>query len=221
MASVAEVLHGSGRAAYDRGLSVRPAQEEKRRQILRAAVRVFAVKGYHACRVADVAKEAGVAYGLVYHYFGSKEELLETIFREAWHDLLERANEIAASGTPAAEQLRAVAAIVLRSWKGDPDLMRVLVREVARSPHMQKEIDEIRSAFDTLTLIVERGQQAGELRDDLDPRLVAYIFYGALEELVTGWVLESLPGSDADVARAEEHVSAIVAGGLAAQKRAR
>jgi TetR/AcrR family fatty acid metabolism transcriptional regulator len=60
------------------------SQEAKRRQILDAAVRAFARKGYHACRVAEIAEEAGVAYGLVYHYFGSKEEILQTIFRDTW-----------------------------------------------------------------------------------------------------------------------------------------
>src|SRR6186997_1913416 len=58
------------------------AQEEKRNQILEAAVRVFASKGYHTSRVGDIAKEAGVAHGLLYHYFSSKEEVLHTVFRD-------------------------------------------------------------------------------------------------------------------------------------------
>ena len=59
-----------------------PASVDKRRLILDAAVRVFARQGFHACRVSDIADEAGVAYGLVYHYFGSKEEILNTLFTE-------------------------------------------------------------------------------------------------------------------------------------------
>jgi len=55
------------------------AQEEKRRLLLAAAVRVFARKGYHASRVGDIAEEAGVAYGLLYHYFESKEQVLLTV----------------------------------------------------------------------------------------------------------------------------------------------
>src|SRR5256886_5036709 len=88
-------------------------QEDKRRLILDAAVRVFASKGYHASRVGDIAEEAGVAHGLLYHYFRSKEELLETVFRETWAALLEAIRAVEDSGQPAPEQLRQVAAILL------------------------------------------------------------------------------------------------------------
>src|ERR671935_1753674 len=89
-------------------------QEDKRRLILDAAVRVFAQKGYHTSRVGDIAEEAGVAHGLLYHYFSSKDEVLETIFRENWTVLLERLHAVETSGGPAREQLRHVAAILLR-----------------------------------------------------------------------------------------------------------
>src|SRR5678815_3847362 len=111
-------------------------QEDKRRLILDAAVRVFARKGYHTCRVGDIAEEAGVAHGLLYHYFDSKEALLEAVFRQTWSELLAAFAEVVASGEPAREQLRAVAAILLRAWRRDPDLVRVLVREIARSPDL-------------------------------------------------------------------------------------
>ena len=191
------------------------AQEEKRRLILDAAVRVFARKGYHTCRVGDIAEEAGVAHGLLYHYFASKEELLETVFRENWSDLLEAVKGVEDSGEPAREQLRAVAAILLRSWRRDPDLVRVLVREVARSPQVQLRGAEIGAAFQAIERIVRRGQEAGEFRSDLDSRLAAVIFYGALEEILTGWVLEQLPDGDEEVARAERTVVELVCSGLA------
>lgn len=191
------------------------SQREKRRLILRAAIRVFAEKGYHACRVSDVAREAGVAYGLVYHYFSSKEELLETIFRRTWARMLESVQEVEESGEPAPEQIRQVARIVLRAWLVDPDLVRVLVREVARSPQLQHEVDEIANAFAALERIVARGQQRGELRDDLDARLAAWILYGALEEILTGWVFERLAASEEDVERAEACVADVLARGLA------
>ena len=69
------------------------ATADKRRTILDAAVRAFAAKGYHACRVGDIAEEAGVAYGLVYHYFPSKESVLEAVFRETWGALLAAVSE--------------------------------------------------------------------------------------------------------------------------------
>ena len=125
-------------------------QRDKRRRILRAAIVVFARSGYHTSRVSDVAKEAGVAYGLVYHYFGSKEDLLEAIFRRTWSRMLEAVEEVEREGAPARDQLAAVARIVLGAWPVDPDLVRVLVREVARSPQLGREVDEIGHAFQAL-----------------------------------------------------------------------
>ena len=191
------------------------AQEERRRLILDAAVRVFARRGYHACRVGDIAEEAGVSHGLLYHYFDSKEEVLETVFRETWSSLLEAMRGVEESGEPAPEQLRQVAAILLRSWRRDPDLVRVLVREVARSPQLPGRVAEIGQAFRSIERIVEHGQEEGELRADVDPRLASWIFYGAIEEILTGWVLGQLPDADGDVASAEWTVIDVIASGLA------
>jgi len=196
-----------------------PAREDRRRQILDAATRVFARKGFHGCRVGDIAKEAGVAYGLMYHYFSSKDELLETIFRDTWTQMVERIREVEDSSVPVREQVRRVSALVLRTWIRDPDLIRVLVREITRSPHLQDEVDEIRHAFAALERIVRHGQEQGELRTDLEPRLAAYVFYGALEEILTGWVMGGLPGKDEDVARAERAVVAILCDGLVTEAR--
>ena len=191
------------------------AVEDKRALIRGAAVRVFAAKGYHACRVSDIAEEAGVAYGLVYHYFGSKEAVLETIFRETWSAMLTAIGAVEELGEPAPEQVRKVAAIVLRTWRDDPDLVRVLVREVTRSPQLQNEIDEIALAFATLERIIERGKAEGSFRADLDSRLAATMIYGALEEILTGWVMGQLPDSEEDVRAAERAVAATFARGLA------
>jgi TetR/AcrR family transcriptional regulator, fatty acid metabolism regulator protein len=190
------------------------ASEEKRRLILDAAVRVFARKGYHSSRVGDIAAEAGVAHGLLYHYFASKEQLLETVFHESWSALLEAFARVAESDEPAPEQLRQVAAILLRSWRRDPDLVRVLVREVGRSQTLPARVDEIGSVFLAIEQIVERGQAAGELRDGIAPRLASWIFYGAIEEILTGWVLGRLADGDEDVAAAERAVVGVVLGGL-------
>jgi TetR/AcrR family fatty acid metabolism transcriptional regulator len=194
--------------------------DDKRRLILDAAVRVFARKGYHTCRVGDIAEEAGVAHGLLYHYFRSKEELLETIFRETWRDLLDAVRSVEESDENARERLAGVAKIMLRAWRRDPDLVRVLVREVTRSSHLQRRIDEIDLAFAGLERIIARGQEAGEFRADLNPRMVSYVFYGALEEILTGWVLGQLDDGDEQVAVAEQTVIEIVCGGLARDREA-
>ncbi|HEU6444663.1 MAG TPA: TetR/AcrR family transcriptional regulator [Gaiellaceae bacterium] len=189
-------------------------QVERRRQILDAAVKVFARRGFHASRVGDIAEEAGVAYGLVYHYFTSKEELLETIFRDTWTQMLERVREVEASGVDSTEQVRRVTALLLRTWRRDPDLVRVLVLEVTRSQHVQREIEEITQAMSTLERIIRRGQETGQLRPDLDPRLGAVVFYGALDEILTGWVLGQLPDGDEDIARAERNVVQLLVEGM-------
>jgi TetR/AcrR family fatty acid metabolism transcriptional regulator len=188
--------------------------EDKRQVLLAAAVRVFAEKGYHAARVGDIAEEAGVAYGLLYHYFRSKDEVLETIFRTTWSNMLATVESIAETGGPAREQLRRVTEVILRTWRRDPDLVRVLVREVTRSPQLQRQVDEISAALQSLQAIVERGQEAGEFRADIDARLASVVWYGALEEILTGWVLGRLADDDDAIAEAERAVVTIVADGI-------
>ncbi|HST13300.1 MAG TPA: TetR/AcrR family transcriptional regulator [Gaiellaceae bacterium] len=190
--------------------------DDKPRRILDAALRVFAAQGYDSSRVADVAKEAGVAYGLVYHYYASKEAVLEAVFREAWGRLLAAVALAEDTDDDAAEQLELVVKIVLRTWRDDPDLVRLLVREVTRNPHIQDELDEIGQAFASLERMVRRGQADGTFRAELDPKLAAWMLYGALEEVLTGWVLGQLPDDAAAIRAAEREVTATMVGGLRA-----
>jgi AcrR family transcriptional regulator len=194
--------------------STNGANSDKRRLILDAAVRVFATKGYHTSRVGDIAEEAGIAHGLLYHYFGSKEEVLQTVFRENWSQVLEAFARIEASDAPPVEQLGAIAKVLLRAWRDRPDLVRVMVREVARSPQLHGQVDEIRSGFLIIQRVIERGQADGSFRPDVDARLASWIFYGGLEELLTGWVLGQLPDGEEEVARAERTVVDLLCGGL-------
>ena len=190
--------------------------DDKPRRILDAAVRVFAAQGYDASRVGDIAREAGVAYGLVYHYYDSKEAVLEAVFREAWGRLLAAVALAEATSEDAAEQLELVVKIVLRAWRDDPDLVRLLVREVTRNPHIQDELDEIGQAFASLERMVRRGQDDGTFRSGLDPRLASWMLYGALEEVLTGWVLGQLPDDAEAVGAAEREVTATMVVGLRA-----
>jgi TetR/AcrR family fatty acid metabolism transcriptional regulator len=191
------------------------AQEEKRRTLLDAAVRVFARSGYHDSRVGDITEEAGVAHGLLYHYFDSKDEVLQAVFRDAWADVLEAFRGVERSDETPREQLAHVAAILLRSWRRDPDLVRVLVREIGRSPQVQRQVGELAQAFEAIQRIVAHGQREGVFRADLDARLLSWIFYGAIEEILTGWVLGQLPDGDDDVALAEQTVVEVVCAGMA------
>ena len=190
------------------------ASVDKRRLLLEAATKVFADRGYHECRVGDIAAEAGVAYGLVYHYFSSKEEVLHTIFRETWGVMVETINGIEEAGGTSRDQVRRVATVVLGAWNVNPDLIRLLVREVARGSRLEQEIEEIRLAFDALERIIRRGVASGEFRSDLQPRVAGWVLYGALEEVLTGWTIGRPPETPKDVAAAVDTVVTVLCDGL-------
>ena len=191
------------------------ASADKRKQILDAAIRVFAEHGYHGARVGDIAEDAGVAHGLLYHYFASKDDVLRTIFVENWGALIARFRAVEASHEPAPAKLEGIAKILLRTWRNDPALVTVMVREVARSAQLQDRVDEVREAFAIVQRVIEEGQAAGEFRKDVDARLASWLFYGGLEEVLTGWVLGQLPDSEDDVGVAERTAIEIAARGLA------
>jgi AcrR family transcriptional regulator len=201
----------------DRSIAHRDRQagaEEKRRQILDAAVRVFARRGFHTSRVGDIAEEAGVAHGLLYHYFASKDEVLQTVFRENWSELLQRFEQVEASDEPADEKLRGIVKILLRTWRNDPDLVTVMVREVGRSAQLATQVEVIGQGFAVIERVIRQGQAEGVFRPGLDPRLASWIVYGGLEEILTGWVMGRLPDGDEEVARAERTIVDVVLGGL-------
>ena len=185
------------------------AAEEKRRVILDAAVRVFARKGFHTSRVGDIAEEAGVAHGLLYHYFASKDEVLEAIFHERWSELVAELTAIELSGESMREQLRQVIARMLEGWQRHPDVVTVLVREFARSPEIQARIGELVKPIETIQRIIARGQEAGEFRDDVDARLAGIVLYGGLEEMLSGWVLGQLPAGPEIIAAAERTIDTL------------
>ena len=189
---------------------------DRRRELLDAAVRVFARKGFRAARVGDIAEEAGVAHGLLYHYFRSKDEVLETIFRETWQLLDSECARIEASGVPLREQLRRFARIYLGSWLMTPELIGVLVREIARSPGVGERVHEIRGVFLALERMIEAAKASGDVRDDCDVVFAACAVYGALEEILTGWVLGQLPAEEEDVEQAVTTVVDVAWAGLAA-----
>jgi TetR/AcrR family fatty acid metabolism transcriptional regulator len=190
---------------------------DKRRVILDAAVRVFARQGFHACRVSDIADEAGVAYGLVYHYFASKDEVLDTLFVERWNIMLEMIREVDAQPIPAREKLEAIASFIVDSYRHDPDLMKVIIVEVTRAANSfgQTHVSEIRAAYDLIGEIVAKAQADGSFKPEIDARFAAMVFYGAIEQLLTGWIFGLLPQGEEHFERAKWLVAETVYGGLA------
>lgn len=177
---------------------------------------VFAAKGYHDTRVSDIAAEAGVAHGLVYHYFKGKDQLLQDIFRRTWGHIEQGLRSIEEGSTVAADQLAGVVRLLLGSYRMSPELVRVVILEVTRSGGLRAQVDEIADAFNIIERIIAAGQASGEFRADIPARLVSYVFWGAIDEVLTAWVFGTLPDADADVAEAERAVVELVLGGLRA-----
>jgi AcrR family transcriptional regulator len=183
---------------------------------LRAAVRVFARKGYEASRVADIAREAGVAYGLVYHYFDSKEEVLNSIFREQLGTLTEVIDTIDRQRTDLRDKLADIASFVLDSYRVAGDVVRVLLLEVVRSSMLASapRAEAVQKLFGRVEQILRRHQEEGSVSPHIDPRMASYVFLGALENLLTGFALGTLPPTDEDFERAKRAVVEIAWKGL-------
>jgi TetR/AcrR family transcriptional regulator, fatty acid metabolism regulator protein len=189
---------------------------DKRRLILDAAVRVFARQGFHACRVSDIADEAGVAYGLVYHYFASKDEVLDTLFLERWEVMLQLIRDVDAEPLPVREKLGAIASFIIDSYSHDPDLMKVIIVEVTRAANSfgDTHIGTIREAYELIGAIVEKAQADGYFKPEIEARFAAMAFYGVIEQLLTGWIFDLLPQGEDELERAKWVVIETVCGGL-------
>jgi AcrR family transcriptional regulator len=189
---------------------------DKRQQILDAAVRVLARQSFHATRVSDIADEAGVAYGLVYHYFKSKDEVLNELFSERWSLLLNAIDEADRSQPTPRDKLAAVATFIIDSYRHDPELMKVIIVEVTRAANSfgRTHLGEINRAYEKIAKIVADAQAAGEFRDDVDPQFASMWFYGAIEQLLSGWVFGLIPATDEEFDRAQEMVVETLCCGL-------
>jgi TetR/AcrR family transcriptional regulator, fatty acid metabolism regulator protein len=195
------------------------AATDKRRVILDAAVRVFARQGFHTCRVSDIADEAGVAYGLVYHYFSSKEQILDTLFLERWDVMLAAIAAADASPRAPEEKLETIAGFIIDSYRHDPELMKVIIVEVTRAANTfgLTHLDKIRDAYAGIAAIVAGGQAEGRFRAEITPEFAAQAFYGSVEQVLTSWIFESAPVTDAELERAKTMIVDTICRGLELQ----
>ncbi len=189
---------------------------DKRRLILNAAVRVFARQGFHGCRVSDVADEAQVAYGLVYHYFGSKDEILDTVFLERWDVMLELIAQVDVGEEPARVKLETIASFIVDSYRRDPDVMKVIIVEVTRAANSfgRTHLATIRDAYAGIAQIVRKAQESGELRRTVSPEFAAMAFYGTIEQVLTGWIFDVAPAEEAELDQAKRFVVETICDGL-------
>jgi TetR/AcrR family transcriptional regulator, fatty acid metabolism regulator protein len=204
------------------GAGVTTAAIDKRRVILDAAVRVFARQGFHTCRVSDIADEAGVAYGLVYHYFSSKEQILDTLFLERWDVMLAAIADTDGSERSPEEKLEAIAGFIIDSYRRDPELMKVIIVEVTRAANTfgLTHLEKIRDAYAGIAAIVAKAQADGRFRAEITPEFAAQAFYGSVEQVLTGWIFDSVPVEAAELERAKSMIVDTICHGLGRQPAA-
>jgi TetR/AcrR family transcriptional regulator, fatty acid metabolism regulator protein len=200
-------------------VSTAPARQpaaDKRRLILDAAVRVFARQGFHTCRVSDIADEAGVAYGLVYHYFSSKEEILDTLFLERWGLMLDAIAEADRRERSARDKLMAIAAFIIDSYRHDPNVMKVIIVEVTRAANTfgRTHLTQIQEAYGQIASIVARAQHDGAFRPEIDPEFAALAFYGLIEQVLTSWIFDTESVGEDRVERAKAQIVDTICWGL-------
>jgi TetR/AcrR family fatty acid metabolism transcriptional regulator len=164
---------------------------EKSRAILRAAAKVFARSGFFNAKVADVAKEAGVADGTVYLYFKGKDDLLSSIFAAAMEEFLTQAQTELHEFKDPRERLSRFASLHLSLMEKERDMAIVFQVELRQSTKFMEQFSTTYLAdyFRIVREIIEDGQRHGVFRAQLNPQLLAKLFFGALDEMVTNWVL--------------------------------
>jgi len=163
----------------------------KRAAILRAATRVFAHNGYFNSKVADIARAADVADGTVYLYFKSKEEILHSIFDQNMSEAIAAGRTLLEDVRDPREKLRRIALLHLQRLGADRDLAIVFQVELRGSTKFMEEFSAAGFAeyLGMLRRTFEEGQRAGVFRKDLNPKLIAKILFGALDEMATNWII--------------------------------
>ena len=207
----------AGKGAVKLGRAEREA--ERRKAILRAAVEVFSRKGYHGCRIADVAREADVAYGLVYHYFHNKDELLEQVFRSGWSGFLSRVQAEIARDQHIEARVKSIVHVAFEAYRRDPRGVKVLILEVGRSP-AGGAVNRGTAFVGVIEIAAEMFREAqlrGELAAHLEPKLCASMLFGAIEMGLTTFVTGLLDRRDEVLLeRARDQVADILLRGLQA-----
>jgi TetR/AcrR family fatty acid metabolism transcriptional regulator len=169
----------------------RAVAPDKREAILRAAIRVFSKNGYFNSKVADIAKEAGIADGTVYLYFKSKDEILHSVFDRMMEEFIAEGRKEIAPITKADERLRRIAQLHLERLGADRDLAIVFQVELRGSTKFMEEFSAAGFAeyLDIIGQTISEGQKTGIFRKGLNAKICAKILYGALDEMVTNWIL--------------------------------
>jgi TetR/AcrR family fatty acid metabolism transcriptional regulator len=164
---------------------------DKRDAILKAAIRVFARRGFFGAQVADIAREGGVAAGTVYLYFHNKDDLLVSIFERTMREAIAAGRATLEHETDPLERLRAIARLHLDRMSRDRDLAIVFQVELRQSTKFMERFSatQLREYLGIIRHVIADGQARGAFRRNLNPTTAAKIFFGALDEMATNWIL--------------------------------
>lgn len=170
---------------------MRNKSSDKHRRILDAAVKVFAQKGFFQSKVAEIAREAGVADGTIYLYFKNKDDLLISIFEVKMQEVISRFRSAIDDQSDAISKLNCLIKMHLAEFQANPDLAAVFQVELRQSSRFMRESDktELKRYLDLIGEIVEQGQKEGLFREGLPKGLIKRLIFGTLDEVVSTWVL--------------------------------
>jgi TetR/AcrR family fatty acid metabolism transcriptional regulator len=164
---------------------------DKPQQIVEAAVRVFARKGYYNSRVSDIAREAGIAAGTIYLYFRTKDDILVTLFRDKMADFVDTVRKAIAVEPDAASKVRRLVSLHFRILEDNPDLAEVVQVELRQGQKFFRgaSSQEIGAYFALIGSVLEEGVAEGRFRSGLPVKVATKMLFGAMDQVATSWVL--------------------------------
>lgn len=162
----------------------------KRDIILNSAIKVIASKGYYSCRTLDISSDAGVAYGSLYQYFKSKEDILLSIFRERWGFLIKHVEKVNKTIPDPVDKLKAIFDYIFVSYELNPGLMKVMIIDIPRVRQFYTKEDRqlYKSFFMGVEKIFKEGQDKGIFRSDVSPTIATFVIYGAMDATIRQYV---------------------------------
>lgn len=163
---------------------------EKKKMIIRASIKVIAKNGYQRSRISDIVEEAGIAHGLFYHYFPSKEDLMIGIFTNSWEIMINYIKKINSSTDDVYERIEKIILFIVRSFEVDPDVMKVLIMDIPRLEKFYSDSAQklYHKFFDEVAFVINEGQKKGLVRKDIDGEVLAFMLHGSVDSVIRQYV---------------------------------
>lgn len=163
-------------------------REKSEKKIFHAAIKVIAEQGYHNTRISDIAKEAGVAYGLVYHYFGSKENIMYKILDEVTKKFAEKIDKIDSENISTLEKLAKISDYMFDTYLASKEVIKLLINEIVKEPKVDKDQLISTRILDRIIQIIEKGREKKEIYAFIEPKIFTLVFFGSIQMLLASLV---------------------------------